>query len=108
MTTFLDVYLDGVLAGQLDEGGAHLARPRRDRRGLVAVGLSSGLEATEAVDRVERPRTGLPGAVLAAAEAAPAPFAEDARRVATAVARQGHLRAPRLPLAFQATWNSAD
>ena len=65
----------------------------------VAVGLSLGLEATEAVDRVERLRTGLPDAVLAAAEAAPAPFVENARRVATAVARQVHLRAPRLPRA---------
>ncbi|MGC5585624.1 HipA domain-containing protein [Ornithinimicrobium sp. W1665] len=74
----------------------------------VAVGLCLGLEATEAVDRVERLRTGLPEAVLAAAEAAPAPFAEDARRVATAVTRQGHLRAPRLPRASQATRNSAD
>lgn len=74
----------------------------------VAVGLSLGLEATEAVDRVERLRTGLPEAVLAAAEAAPAPFVEDARRVATAVARQVHLRAPRLPRASQPTRNSAE
>lgn len=74
----------------------------------VAVGLSLGLEATEAVDRVERLRTGLPEAVLAAAEAAPAPFVEDAHRVATAVARQTHLRAPHLPRASQATRNSAD
>lgn len=59
----------------------------------VAVGRSLGLEATEAVDRVERLRTGLPEAVLAAAEAAPAPFVEDARRVATAITRQVHLRA---------------
>src|SRR5690606_32256291 len=64
-----------------------------------AVGRSQCLESTEAVDRVERLRTGLPEAVLAAAEAAPAPFVEDARRVATAVTRQVHLRAPRLPRA---------
>lgn len=63
----------------------------------VAVGLSLGLEATEAVDRVERLRTGLPEAVLAAAEAAPAPFVEVARRVATAIARQTHLRASAPP-----------
>lgn len=74
----------------------------------VAVGLSLGLEATEAVDRVERLRTGLPEAVPAAAEAAPAPFADDARRVATAVARQVYPRAPRLPRASLATRNSAD
>lgn len=33
-------------------------------KGWVAVGLSLGLEATEAVDRVERLRAGLPEAVL--------------------------------------------
>ena len=71
----------------------------------VAVGLSLGLEATEAVDRVERLRTGLPEAVFAATEAAPAPFVQDARRVATAITRQTHLRAPRLP---RASRNSAD
>ncbi|MCK0113463.1 type II toxin-antitoxin system HipA family toxin [Ornithinimicrobium sp. F0845] len=63
----------------------------------VAVGHSLGLEAPEAVDRVERLRTGLPEVVLAAAEAAPAPFVEEARRVADAVAAQGHLKVPRLP-----------
>ena len=63
----------------------------------VAVGLSLGLEANDAVDRVERLRRGLPEAVLAAAEEAPVSFVEGARRVAAAVARQGHLKLPRLP-----------
>lgn len=45
----------------------------------VSVGLSLGLDAQEAVDRVERLRGGLPEAVTAAAEAASAPFVKDAR-----------------------------
>lgn len=63
----------------------------------VAVGRCLGLDATQAVDRVERLRKGLPEAVLAAATAAPAPFIEGAHRVAEAVARQRHLSVPRLP-----------
>lgn len=68
----------------------------------VSVGFSLGLEAGEAVDRVERLRKSLPEAVMEAAAAAPTPFVKDARRVATAVARQGHLKAPRLPRAPRA------
>ena len=65
----------------------------------ASVGLSLGLEDGEAVDRVERLRKSLPEAVMAAAAAAPAPFAKDAHRVAAAIARQRHLTAPRLPRA---------
>jgi len=68
----------------------------------VSVGLSLGLEAGEAVDRVEHLRKGLPEAVMAAAVSASTPFVKDARRVAAAVARQGHLKAPRLPRAPRA------
>lgn len=52
------------------------------------------LEADHAMERVERLRTGLPDAVTAAAESAPASFREDAHRVAAAVAGQKHLHRP--------------
>jgi len=68
----------------------------------VSVGLSLGLEAGEAVDRVEHLRKGLPEAVMAAAVSASTPFVKDARRVAAAVARQRHLKTPRLPRAPRA------
>jgi serine/threonine-protein kinase HipA len=61
------------------------------------VGAPLGLDPDDAMSRVERLRMGLPGAVAAAADEAPEPFARDARRVADAIARQAHLRAGRLP-----------
>ena len=61
------------------------------------VGISLGLDPDDALSRVERLRVGLPEAVAAAADEAPEPFLGDARRVAQAVARQGHLKARHLP-----------
>ncbi len=56
-----------------------------------AVGASLGLDRDDALSRVERLRRGLPDAVAAAAEEAPAAFLPEARRVAQAVSRQSHL-----------------
>lgn len=56
------------------------------------VGASLGLDRDDALSRVEHLRRGLPDAVVAAAEEAPEAFLPEARRVAHAVARQGHLR----------------
>lgn len=63
------------------------------------VGAALGLDPDEALKRVERLRQGLPDALAAAAATAPGPFLKDAQRVAKAVARQGHLKAVRLPRA---------
>ena len=63
------------------------------------VGAALGLGLDEALERVERFRQGLPDALAAAAATAPGPFLKDAQRVAKAVARQGHLKAVRLPRA---------
>ena len=63
------------------------------------VGAALGLDPDEALERVERLRQGLPDALAAAAATAPGPFLKDAQRVAKAVARQGHLKAVRLPRA---------
>ncbi len=63
------------------------------------VGVSLGLDPDDALSRVDRLRTGLSDAAVAAADEAPELFRRDAHRVADAVARQGHLRAPRLPRA---------
>jgi serine/threonine-protein kinase HipA len=63
------------------------------------VGAALGLHPGEALERVERFRQGLPDALADAAATAPGPFLKDAQRVATAVARQGHLKAVRLPRA---------
>ena len=65
----------------------------------VTVGAALGLDGDEALTRVERLRTGLPDAVIQAAEQAPTPFRKGAQRVADAVARQRHLHVPRLPQA---------
>ena len=61
------------------------------------VGTSLGLDPDDALSRVERLRVGLPEALAAAADEAPEPFAGGARRVADAIARQGHLKARHLP-----------
>ena len=63
------------------------------------VGAALGLDPDEALERVERLRQGLPDALAAAAATAPGPFLKDAQRVAKTVARQGHLKAVRLPRA---------
>jgi len=63
------------------------------------VGAALGLDQDEALKRVERFRQGLPDALADAAATAPGPFLKDAQRVATAVARQAHLKALRLPRA---------
>jgi serine/threonine-protein kinase HipA len=63
------------------------------------VGAALGLDPDEALERVERFRQGLPDALADAAATAPGPFLKDAQRVAKAVARQGHLKAVRLPRA---------
>ena len=63
------------------------------------VGAALGLDPDEALERVDRLRQGLPDALAAAAATAPGPFLKDAQRVAKAVARQGHLKAVRLPRA---------
>lgn len=65
----------------------------------VSVGAVLGLDDEEALARVEKLRTGLPDAVMHAADQAPPPFSKDAHRVAAAVARQKHLHVPRLPQA---------
>ena len=61
------------------------------------VGTSLGLDPDDALSRIERLRVGLPEALAAAADEAPEPFAGGARRVADAIARQGHLKARHLP-----------
>jgi serine/threonine-protein kinase HipA len=63
------------------------------------VASSLQLEPGSALEKVERLRKGLPDAMTAAADSAPSPFRKDAQQVAAAVARQGHLRTPRLPRA---------
>ncbi len=65
------------------------------------IGVATALEVQPelALDRVEHLRTGLVEAVKEAADQAPVPFKKDARRVATAVARQRHLHLPRPPRA---------
>ena len=63
------------------------------------VGAALGLDPDEALERVERFRQGLPDALADAAATAPRPFLKDAQRVAKSVARQGHLKAVRLPRA---------
>ncbi|KGN38936.1 type II toxin-antitoxin system HipA family toxin [Knoellia aerolata] len=65
----------------------------------VEVATALELAPDYALDRVEHLRTGMAGAVSEAADQAPAPFAKAARQVATAVAKQRHLRVPRLPRA---------
>lgn len=58
------------------------------------VGATLGLDADDAVARVARLRGGLPDALAAAADAAPAAFRKDARRIADSVARQAQLGTP--------------
>ena len=65
----------------------------------VAVGTALGLDDDVALARIEKLRTGLPDAVMRAADQAPPLFNKDAHRVAAAVARQKHLHVPRLPRA---------
>ncbi len=65
------------------------------REDWVGVATALGLPADDAFGRVEQLRTGLPDAVEEAADQAPGPFKEDARRVAASVAQQRHLHVPR-------------
>lgn len=65
----------------------------------LEVAAALELEPDYAMGRVEYLRTGVAGAVREAADQAPTPFRKAARQVATAVAKQGHLRVPRLPRA---------
>ena len=65
----------------------------------VSVGAALGLDEEKALARVEDLRASLPDAAIQAADQAPPPFRKDAHRVAVAVARQKHLRVPRLPQA---------
>lgn len=73
------------------------------REDWVDVATALEMDAEPALSRVEHLRTGLSGAVEEAADQAPAPFKDDARRVAAAVAKQRHLRVPRVSRAQRST-----
>lgn len=96
-------YAPYLREGEAARSSMQIGRSRQVRDVTIEdwtdVGSSLGLDPDDALSRVERLRKALPDAVASAADEAPESFLKEARRVADAVARQRHLRAPRLPRA---------